>query len=121
MHGCLWRGFEARKRKEKEKRGAENERRIKPISYSFNYRAIITYYLRSEFNIYLYVEFYTKARFSPYSFLQWLPIFEVQIEIPEELITITDTQIPPEENLYFGRYLRRLLKMVHDLILAKLL
>lgn len=82
MCGCHWRGFEARRRKGKEKKGVDNERRIKPISYSSSYRTIFINYLRSVFNIYLYVEFCTNAIFSPYSFLQWFPIFEVQIEIP---------------------------------------
>lgn len=71
---CLtWEGVEARRRKRK-KRRVENEKRIKAIGYSSNYRIMFINYVRRGVNFYIYVEFCTNTRLSPYSLLEWLSI-----------------------------------------------
>jgi hypothetical protein len=62
-----WKGDEAARRKWKKRRGIENERGIKAIRYSSNYRILCISYLRSSFNRQVYVEFSTNIRFIPYS------------------------------------------------------
>lgn len=77
----LLEGVETRRRKGKKKREGENERRMKAISYSSNYRTIFINYIRKVCNFHLYVEICTNIKLSPYSLPDWLLIFEVQIEI----------------------------------------